>query len=87
MSLIPVVAKEKAHTTEARIAAIALSLYQKLDGMFSRLDDYSNLDRIIDEKASAILNYTEGFWFISLNTSVRSSRLGATGAPLAVISD
>ena len=70
-----------------RTYTIARALYDKLDNLFLRLDDYAKLDRILDEKASSVLKYTEGFRFISLNTSVRSSRLGATGAPLAVISD
>ncbi len=62
-----------------------LQAYQHLSQLFVRLDNYVALNERLGLKSSSVLELTKAFRFISLNTAVKSARLGQQGAGLGVI--
>lgn len=71
----------------AGIYSNSKEIYAKLNALFNQLDNYVHLSSELEKKSKFVLELTEGFRFISLNTSVRSAKLGGAGASLSVIAD
>jgi PAS domain S-box-containing protein len=59
--------------------------YQHLCRIFDRLDAFVALNEQLGLKSTSVLELTRAFRFISLNTAVKSARLGQQGAGLGVI--
>lgn len=59
--------------------------HQQLSRLFARLDGYVALNEQLTRKSNSVLQLTQAFRFISLNTAVKSARLGQQGAGLGVI--
>ena len=79
--------EDASYARYSEINVVSRELYGKLNSLFARLDDYMRLNSQLEKKSKFVLELTRGFRFISLNTSVRSSKLGAQGASLSVIAD
>ncbi len=62
-----------------------LEAYQHLSQLFVKLDTYVALNERLGLKSASVLELTTAFRFISLNTAVKSARLGQQGAGLGVI--
>lgn len=59
--------------------------YERLCGLFTRLDSYVALNAKLQQTSSAVIDLTRVFRFISLNTSVKAAGLGQQGAGLGVV--
>lgn len=59
--------------------------YAHLCRLFDRLDAFVALNEQLGRKSMSVLKLTHAFRFISLNTAVKSARLGQQGAGLGVI--
>lgn len=61
-------------------------MYQRINALYSQLEEYAKLNVQLCEQSQAILSLTGEFRLICLNLTVTSSRLGELGRTLSVIS-
>lgn len=59
--------------------------YDRLCGLFTRLDSYVALNATLTSTSATVIDLTRVFRFISLNTSVKAAGLGQQGAGLGVV--
>ena len=58
---------------------------RRLSALFEQLDNFVALNEQLRLKSNSVLDLTRAFRFISLNTAIKSARLGDQGAGLGVI--
>lgn len=70
-----------------RIYEFGRNMYSELNTLYHRLDDFVGYTEELEKKSQYVLELSRGFRLISMNTSVRSVRLGDRGRSLGVIAD